>query len=150
MPGYGDSLSALTTIYYSRDDGLSEIVNKELNKPALLDVSISLSDNALVGRWQICLYCTGKQILCLFALRLNVKGYQSLIRRPYYYGFHNIGGAYPHDSFVRGQPSKWMTPLGVHSVSADALSTGKELNDLSRSVACQKLPVRNHDESAQN
>jgi hypothetical protein len=36
---------------------------------------------------------------------LNTKSYQSLVRRLYYYGFHKVGGAYHHDSFLRGQPS---------------------------------------------
>ncbi|OGE49401.1 hypothetical protein PENARI_c021G00989 [Penicillium arizonense] len=37
--------------------------------------------------------------------RLNTKSYQSLVRRLYYYGFHKVGGAYHHGSFLRGQPS---------------------------------------------
>ncbi|KAJ6034187.1 hypothetical protein N7499_003208 [Penicillium canescens] len=37
--------------------------------------------------------------------KMSTKSYQSLIRRLYYYGFHKIGGAYHHNSFIRGQPS---------------------------------------------
>ena len=37
--------------------------------------------------------------------RLSTKGYASLIRRLYYYGFHKVGGVYRHDLFIRGQPS---------------------------------------------
>lgn len=36
---------------------------------------------------------------------LSTKSYQSFVRRLYYYGFHKFGGAYRHESFIRGQPS---------------------------------------------
>lgn len=37
--------------------------------------------------------------------RLGTKGYGSLARRLYQYGFHKPGNAYYHDQFVPGQPS---------------------------------------------
>jgi hypothetical protein len=36
---------------------------------------------------------------------MSTKSHQSLARRLYYFGFRKIGGAFHHESFIRGQPS---------------------------------------------
>ncbi|CRL29499.1 unnamed protein product [Penicillium camemberti] len=34
----------------------------------------------------------------------STKSYRSFVRRLYYYEFHRFGGAYRHETFIRGQP----------------------------------------------